>query len=221
VLDLVRMDLATIRRRWSVVLERTVRELQGMPLDDQPQPRKQIACTRSFGRTILDLPPLLEAVSSFASRAAEKLRAQGSYAGAVLVFVHTSPFRPGPHYSRSITIPLRRPTADTAHLVRAAVAGMQRIYSPGYELTKAVVMLLDLAPSTLLQDELDLDEGQGGRDRSRLMSALDALNARYGKGTVQMASAGVASAPKEWTMRQERRTPHYTTSWADMPVARA
>jgi DNA polymerase V len=224
VLDLVRMDLATVRRRWSVVLERTVRELQGMPcmpLDDQPQPSKQIACTRSFGRTILDLPPLLEAVSSFATRAAEKLREQGSYAGAVLVFVHTSPFRPGPHYSRSITIPLRRPTADTAHLVRAAVAGMQRIYSPGYELTKAGVMLLDLAPSTMVQGELGLEVEEGGRDRSRLMGALDALNARFGKGTVQMASAGVGSAPKEWAMRQERRTPHYTTCWADMPVARA
>ena len=103
VLDLARMDAATVRRRWNVVLERTVRELQGMPcieLDAMGAPRKEIACTRSFGRSVTDLEPLAEAVTEFASRAAEKLRKQGSVAGQVLVFAHTSPFRPGPRFAR-------------------------------------------------------------------------------------------------------------------------
>ena len=84
---------------WSVVLERTVRELQGMPcvqLEDVPAPKKEIAYTRSFGRPVTHLEPQIEAVSEFASRAAEKLRKQSSVVGQVLVFVHTSPFRPGP-----------------------------------------------------------------------------------------------------------------------------
>jgi DNA polymerase V len=82
-----------------VVLERTVRELQGMPcvqLEDVPAPKKEIAYTRSFGRPVTHLEPQIEAVSEFASRAAEKLRKQSSVVGQVLVFVHTSPFRPGP-----------------------------------------------------------------------------------------------------------------------------
>ena len=87
--DLARLDPASVRRRWSVVLERTVRELQGMPcidLEEAPTPKREIAVTRSFGRPVRELPQLLQAVSDFATRAAEKLRRQGSLAGRVLVF---------------------------------------------------------------------------------------------------------------------------------------
>ena len=224
VLDLARLDPATVRRRWSVVLERTVRELQGMPciaLDDAPAPKKEIACTRAFGTAVTELPPLVEAVSEFASRAAEKLRKQGSLASQLLVFCHTSPFRPGPRFNKSVVVPLRRPTADTAKLVWAAAAGMRRMYEPGYRMAKAGVMLLDLVPASVQQAELDLED-EDHRDRSRLMEAIDALNTRYGKGTVHSAATGGGSkAPREWGMKQERRTPHYTTRWEDVPVARA
>ena len=224
VLDLARLDPATVRRRWSVVLERTVRELQGMPciaLDDAPAPKKEIACTRAFGTAITDLPPLVEAVSEFASRAAEKLRKQNSLASQLLVFCHTSPFRPGPRFNKSVVVPLRRPTADTGKLVWAAAAGMRRMYEPGYRMAKAGVMLLDLVPSSAQQGELNLED-EDHRDRSRLMEAIDALNTRYGKGTVHSAATGGDSkAPREWGMKQERRTPQYTTRWDDVPIARA
>ena len=223
VLDLARMDPATVRRRWSVVLERTVRELQGMQcidLDDAPAPKKEIACTRSFGQAVTELPPLLEAVSEFASRAAEKLRKQGSLASQLLVFAHTSPFRPGPRFHKSAVVPLRRPTADTGKLVYAATLGMRRMYEPGYKMAKAGVMLLDLVPGSVQQGELDLEE-EDQRDRTRLMEALDTLNGRYGKGTVHSASTGCINKGKDWGMRQERLTPQYTTRWEDVPVARA
>ncbi|KQP43896.1 Y-family DNA polymerase [Pseudorhodoferax sp. Leaf274] len=224
VLDLVHSDPATIRRRWGVVLERTVRELQGMPcvgLDDAPAPKKEIACTRSFGRPITDLPPLIEAVSEFAGRAAEKLRKQDGHAGQVLVFAHTSPHRPGPRFHRSVIVPLRRPTADTPALVRAAVAGLHQIYQPGYDLIKAGVMLLDLTPASRVQQELALEDDSADPTRARLMVAMDALNGRYGKGTVHAASTGMHDNRREWGMRQERRTPNYTTAWDEVPVARA
>ena len=223
VYDLANLSPSTVRSRWSVVLERTVRELQGQPcidLEDSPAPKKEIACTRSFGRPVRELTPLVEAVSEFASRAAEKLRRQSGLASEVLVFIRTSPFRPGPKFARSIIVPLRRPTADTAQLVSAAVAGVKTIYESGYELSKAGVMLLDLVPDNTVQYELNLED-ELPEDRSRLMSALDRLNQRYGKGTVHMASAGAGSAPKVWGMKQERRTPQYTTRWEDMPLARA
>jgi DNA polymerase V len=225
VLELALLDPATVRSRWSVVLERTVRELRGMPcvqMEDVPVPKKEIAYTRSFGRPVTDLEPLLEAVSEFASRAAEKLRKQNSVVGNVLVFAHTSPYRPGPKYHRSVIVPLRRPSADTALIVHAAMAGLHQIYQPGFDLIKAGVMLLDLAPDHLVQGELDLeDDGAEEAERSGLMKVMDGLNNRFGKGTVHVASSGLDDPHREWGMRQERKTPHYTTKIEDIPVARA
>lgn len=223
VLDLIRLSPSTVRARWSVVLEKTVRELQGqscIEMEDAPAPKKEIACTRSFGHPVRELAPLIEAVSEFAGRAGEKLRRQHSVASEVQVFTHTSPFRAGPKFNKSVIVPLRRPTADTSALVRAAVIGMRSIYRPGFDLIKAGVMLLDLVPDTLQQGELDL-EGDDDRDRTRLMAAMDCLNDRFGKGTLHVASGGLDDHRREWGMRQERRTPQYTTRWEDVPIARA
>jgi DNA polymerase V len=224
VLDLARMSPAMARARWSVLLEKTVRELQGQPcmqLDEVPAAKKEIACTRSFGRPIRELSPLIEAVSAFATRVGEKLRKQNSVAGQVLVFLHTSPHRPGPRFAQSMVVPLRRPSADTTHLVGAAVAGLRAIYKPGYDLSKAGVMLLDLMPESMGQGELDLEEDDLACDRTRLMSAMDALNERFGKGTLTVASAGTATQLKDWSMRQDRKTPNYTTDWNQLAIARA
>ena len=225
VLDLARLDAATVRRRWSVVLERTVRELQGTPcieLADTPVAKQEIACTRSFGHAVTDLADLAEAVTEFASRAAQKLRQQGSQAAQVLCFIRTSPFRPEAQYSRSISVPLRRASADTGVIVAAALAGLAAIYRPGFKYAKAGVMLLDLQSDRVQQGELMFeDEATELQARSQLMTTLDELNLRYGRGTVVMASAGLAGERRVWSMKQERRTPGYTTCWADMPVARA
>lgn len=224
VLKLTRLDAAMVKRRWSVMLERTVRELQGTPcidLDHAPVPKQQIACTRSFGHAVTELKDLNEAITEFASRSAQKLRKQGSLAGQVLVFIRTSPFRKDPQYSRSTTVPLRRPSADTAVIVTAALAGLRAIYQPGFKYAKAGIMLMELQPDTVQQIELDLQDDDVQEDRGRLMTALDTLNQRYGRGTVLMASAGLAGDRRAWSMKQERRTPGYTTCWEDMPVARA
>lgn len=220
--DLSRMDPGTVRRRWNVVLERTVRELCGqscMALEDVPTDKKQIAVTRSFGRPVTTLEPLLEAVSEFASRAAEKLRKQGSFAGQLYVFAHSSPFRPPPQFSRGVVVPLRRPTADTSILVQAARAGVRRFYEDGYQLQKAGVILLDLASSTLHQGELDLEDSEP-EDQSHLMTTIDRLNRRYGRGTVFFGGTGVGTE-RAWGARQMRLTPQYTTRLEDIPVARA
>ena len=223
VLDLARLSPSMVRGRWGVVLERTVRELQGQPcigLEDAPPAKQQIACTRSFGHPVTELPDLIEAISEFASRAAEKLRHQSGQAGQILVFAHTSPFRPGPSFSKSVVVPLRRPTADSRLLVHSAVAGVRQIYQPGFRLSKAGVMLMDLTNDATKQGELDF-EPVVNRDRAKLMTAMDAINHRYGRGTVHVGSASRQRAPSDWSMRQERLTPQYTTKWSDLPVARA
>lgn len=223
VADLLAIDAATLRRGWSVVLERTARELRGvscMSLEDVAPDKKEIASTRSFGRVVTSKEQLVEAVSSFCTRASEKLRVQQSLAGQVHVFIRTSPFRKtDPQYSRSITVPLRRPTCDTAKIVNAALLGLDAIFRPEYRYAKAGVMLVDLQPDTIKQHELELDEAP--KDAGKLMSALDTLNRRYGRGTVGIGSAGAAKAKRDWTMKQERRTPAYTTCWEDMPRVRA
>ena len=223
-LDLIRIDAATIRAKFSVVVERTVRELQGtacMDLDDAPAPKKEIACTRSFGHPVTALSDLSEAVTHFASRAAEKLRKQDSTAQQLMCFIRTSPFRQDAQYSRSVCMPLRRPTADTATLVTAALSGLKGIYRPGFSSAKACVMLMDLQADTVHQSELAFDEQEEIRDRSPLMATRDGLNQRFGRGTVLMASAGLAGERRAWVMKQERRTPAYTTCWDDMAIAKA
>ncbi len=223
VLDLARLDPAAVRNKWSVVLERTVRELQGtscIDLENAPAAKKEIACTRSFGQPVTALSDLKEAVTHFASRAAEKLRKQGSTAHQLMCFVRTSPFRKDSQYSRSICVPLRRPTADTSVLVSAAVEGLTAIYRPGFNYAKAGVMLMDLQPDTVCQGELDLQSDETP-DRSKLMTTLDGLNRKFGRGTVLMASAGLAGERRAWVMKQERRTQAYTTCWDDLAVARA
>ena len=223
VLDLVRLDPAMVKRRWSVVLERTVRELQGtscVELEHEPQAKQEIACTRSFGHPVTEQSDLAEAITEFASRAAQKLRKQSSLAGQVLCFIRTSPFRQDAQYSRSITVPLRRPSADTAVIVAAALSGLKAIYRPDFKMAKAGVMLLELQSDAVQQQELALEDDNVA-DRGRLMTTLDDLNQRYGRGTVLMASAGLDGNRRAWSMKQERRTPGYTTCWEDMAVARA
>ena len=216
--DLASLDPATARRHWSVVLERTVLELQGIsciPLEDAPQARKEIACTRSFGHPVTALNEVSEAVTEFTSRAAEKLRKQNSFASQILVYIRTSPFRPEPQYSRSVVVPLRRPTSDTGILIESALMGLRVIYKPNFKLAKAGVMLLDLQSSDYEQIELDLEQDETA-DRSKLMKALDVVNQRFGRGTLHMASAGMAGDKRVWSMKQERRTPRYTTRMEDI-----
>ncbi|HEU6456571.1 MAG TPA: DUF4113 domain-containing protein, partial [Roseateles sp.] len=224
--ELAQMDATAARLNWSVVLERTVRELQSTPciaFEDSPAPRKQIASTRSFGEPVRTLGPLIQAVTEFATRAAEKLRKQDSHAAQVMVFVRTSPFRKkDAQYSRSTVVPLRRPCADTVAIVDAAITGLHAVFQPGFNLAKAGVMLLDLQPAAEGQLELDLEDDAPKRDRTRLMQAVDVINDRWGKGTMRVGSAKPRRAsPGGWETKQERRTPAYTTDWDAMPVARA
>jgi DNA polymerase V len=123
VLALKQADPGHIRHQFSVMLERTVMELRGvscMALEEIAPTKQQIVCSRSFGAAVLHLPDLQEAVTGYATRAAEKLCRQASVAGAVHVFIGTGPFREkDPQYSQGMTIPLPDATNDTMKLVKA------------------------------------------------------------------------------------------------------
>ena len=132
------------------------------------------------------------------------------------MFIRTSPFREqDAQYSGYRMFKLLEPSSDSAALTQAALAVLQAIYKPGFNYAKAGVMLMELTPASQQQFTLDLGAGLD-ESRGRLMSAMDRLNRRFGRGTVTLATAGVASAPKEWSMKQERRTPRYTTRWSEL-----
>ena len=228
VLDLKRADAAALGRQLSVVMQKTVRELQGTPcleVDDDPPAQQQILCSRSFGNPVTELPDLIEVVSGFATRVARRLREQHSACSAVHVFIRTSPYRrQDRQHAPTATLPLPRPTSDTRALVTAAVKALRGIYKPGYRYLKAGVMLVDLQNGRHAQDSLDLfDEPEplqpdGRRD---LMATLDALNERFGLDAVSLASSARRSARSTHASRQERRSPRYTTRLDEVIVARA
>ena len=231
-LDLVNADVTALRKQFSVVLEKTVLELRGtscLHVDDAPAANQQIMCSRSFGAPMTELSGLTEVVSQFASRVAEKVRHQQSVAGAVHVFITTSPFRKNDRqHSASVTMPLVRPTADTRQVIGAAVRALEGMYRSGFNYVKAGVMLVDLQPQGQEQGELDLfsatHEAEATalqRDHSGLMGAIDTLNRRFGRGAVAVASATRQEAHSGYTAKQERRSPRYTTRHDEIPTARA
>ncbi len=222
VLDVIRADPAALRQQFNVVLERTVRELRGEPcqaVDDVPEANQQIMCSRSFGEPVTSVASLTESVSGFAARVAQKLRAQGSVAGAVQVFLSTSPFRQQDRqHSPSATLSLRPPTADTRQLAAAATRALEAMFRPGHRYVKAGVVLVDLQPQGHAQapEQPDLfgdltPQPTGRRDRTRLMNAMDALNIRFGQGAVAVASGARPARRPAHAARQEQRSPRYTT----------
>ena len=222
-LDLANMPPGYVRSTWGLVMERTVRELNGIsciPLEEIPPSRQQIAVTRSFGKPVWELPPLIEAVSEFASMAAEKLRKGKLRAGAIHVFIRTSPFRHSPRFYNSAVMQLGAPTSDSKVLVGAAISALKSIFEPDYLLAKAGVILLDLTPAT--QQQQDLLAPPAERDQSLLMEAMDSINAKYGRGTLHVASlADERIRSSTWRPKQQMRSPRYTTRLDEIPVVHA
>lgn len=218
--DLRRSDPEYIRQQFSVVVERTVKELNGIPcieLEEAGTPRQQIMVSRSFGMPVTSLQDLIESVTSYAVTAAEKLRHDRSVAASLCVFIQSNPFKENePQYSRSMVMPLTQPTDDTIKLVHAAIAGLKAIYRPSYRYKKSGVLLMGLHPKANLQASL-FDEPQESSKASGMMSIMDEINRKMGKGSLTIAAAGVRP---RWAMRRESKSPDYTTDWAELPVVR-
>lgn len=211
-LDLRRADPVDIRRRFSVVQERVVRELNGESClaPEVVGARQQLMSTRSFGRPTDDADVLRAAVSHHASVVAARLRAQQGRAQYLQVMI-----RNGSQHQGTV-VALAQPTADTGALVMAAVEGMRRLYRPGQDYRKVGVLLGGLCDGREVQPDL-FGEREDPR-RQRLMVALDDINRRHGRDTLRVASTGLSKA---WLMRAEHRSPRYTTCVGELPVVRA
>lgn len=215
-------DPKWLRRHFGVVMERIGLELRGvscLSLETVPPPRKQILTSRSFGEKVTRLEDLRAAVTRFAVRAGEKLRAQGLSAQALSVFIQTSPFdTTQPYYANAVTLAFDRPSQDSGYLIRQALRGLERLFRDGYAYQKAGVMLLDLVPAGVAQTDLFPSEASDPVRSSRLMQALDQINRRHGRQTVRFAGEGLS---ERWHLRTRLKSPNYTTRWTELPTVRA
>lgn len=221
-LDLARLDPETARQKFSIVLAKTIQELRGTPrieFEADQEPKKQIISSRSFGMPVTGIQQLADAISEFTAIACQKLRRQYSIAGGISVYIRTSSFRPGRQYSGNHLVYLDTPSADTIALTQAALSALHKIFRPGYNYAKAGVMLVDIEAATAVQQAL-FPAGPEEEKRDTLMNTLDLINHQFGKNTLKIASSGI-HAKENWYMRQERKTPGYTTNWNELMVVRA
>lgn len=221
VLDLKQANPKRLRQLFSVMMEKTSYELNGVVCIDFEEVRpvkKQIVSSRSFGHPVRDFNSLAESITLYVSRAAEKLRHQASYAGSVHVYIRTSPFKEKQaFYSNGLTIPLSVPSDDTRNLAHAALFGLKQIYKPHYDYAKAGVMLDELVSEKGAQIDLFgdcvLSPVPLAPRSNKLMKALDAINRKMGKESVKLASEGFN---RPWRMKQDNKSPRYTTHWEDL-----
>ena len=213
VLDLKLADPDYIRQQFSIVLEKTVRELNGvicMELKDIAEPNKEIMVSRSFGRRVKDKQELIEAVTAYTSRAAERMRKQESVATSLYIYIRTSPHDDKKQYANGINIPLFQPTDDSMALTNAALLGLDYIYREGFDYQKAGVTLCNLTSKDKMQGNLFNDTIAHSR-----MKIMDTINQRW-KGKLKLGSEGVT---KEWEMKAQFKSRNYTTDWDQLMIA--
>jgi DNA polymerase V len=215
-LDLREAHTPTLRAEFGVVMEKTqleLREVACVKLEEVQADKKQIISSRSFGGMVTELSVLKDALSTFVANACAKLRSQNGHAAVIQVFMQTNRFRKDlPQYMPSLAVPLPHPTNDTLEVNRWADHLCECMFKEGYQYKKVGVMLSEISPTTHQQE--DLWEPTVTRTE-KLMRELDKLNLRYGRGTVRVSAQG---AYKEWQMRQERKSPNYTTDWNEVPA---
>ncbi|HBR4857525.1 TPA: Y-family DNA polymerase [Klebsiella michiganensis] len=220
VLKLADTDIRFIRKHFNVVLERTVRELRGEPclgLEEFAPVKQEIVCSRSFGGRITEYHEMRQAICSYASRAAEKLRGEHQYCRFISAFVKTSPFALNePYYGNSASVKLLTPTQDSRDIIAAATRCLDAIWKDGLRYQKAGVMLGDFYSQGVAQLNL-FDDNAPRKNSEKLMEVLDHLNAKDGRGTLYFAGQGIQTA---WQMKREMLSPRYTTRFSDLLCVR-
>lgn len=216
--DLAIQPTQRIQDQFNVVIARTVMELNGIPclaLEEIAPDKQQIVCSRSFSRRLTEFRELSAALAEFGSRAAEKLRKQGSVAGCITVFIRTNPFNPNePQYQRSASIKLDTGTQDTRVIGVTANRLLETIYKPGYGYQKAGIQLSHIH-SEASPGQSDLFDYVGNNlpaENRVLMKTIDQINRRFPKG-VSIASTGL---DKTWKPKTERISQRYTTNWREL-----
>lgn len=217
VADFVALDGDQVRELLTVTGQRTHAELRGIrcfPFSMNPQAKKSLAVTRSFGHAVTAWEEMREAVAAYAARAGEKLRRHGLKAAAMQVFMHTNRFNNDPSYANQMTVAIE-PTADSLALIASATRAAAAMWRDGYRYAKAGIVLVDLYQPGQLP-VADLFASRDLEKSKALMAALDAVNGRFGRNTLR---PGAVAATPAWGMRRGNLSPCYTTRESDfLPV---
>ncbi len=198
-----------IRRNMSVVGLRLKNELEGISTLglETPAKKKMIATTRSFEKMYTQLPDIKERVATFAISCAEKLRKQNAHCNSLMIFLHTNGFRKDlPQYGRNIVIQTPYPTNSSIDLARIAIDGLEKIFKSGYHYKKAGVIVMNITPDTQKQYTLFTNENP---KHPTIMHIVDKLNKAYGNNKIKFA---IQSLGRQWKMKQEKRSPRYSTN---------
>jgi DNA polymerase V len=209
-MDLAQTDAWKLRQKFSVVIEKTARELAGTPcleLGEADPPKQEICCSRMFGDRLTSIESIKEAVATYTQRAAEKLRAQNSLCKKIRVSIRTGMFNPEEaKYANGALVELPYPTNDVRLMTKAATEAVNRLFRPGFKYSKAEVLLMDLRQPGEFTDDLFAHSQPVAADK--VMSVLDNINSRWGRGTLRAASVPVSPG---WAMRRDFMSKSFTT----------
>ena len=177
---------------------------------EEVEDKKVIANTRSFGKDTYDKSELKEAIATFSTKVAEKLRLQDGVAFSVTVFIHTNAFKEYEQYYGVGTHNFITGTSDTVKIIKAAHKVLEGIYRPGFGYKKGGVILNQIVPKS--ENQLDLFNPDP-EDNEKLSNVLDAINARFGPRTIKSAACGIN---QQWKLRADHISKKFTTNWDDI-----
>ena len=217
--DLRDADAKQIRRRFSVVLERTVMELRGIPcipLEEERRYKDQMIFSRSFSRPVDTIPELRQVLSIYAQKVSSRMRARGQVAEVVSAWASTSPFGEGPSHSAHISVALPAPSEDPILFSKAAQMLSTRAVD-GMRYVRAGVVLTGLAPKDAA---VPLDLFQWEYEGRNVGAMLDAITAQLGPAAIGIGRGGLKNAPV-WNMKRNMLSPRATTHWDELCLVRA
>jgi len=217
--DFIKAPEEWVRKEMAVVGLRLQKELKGIPCmrwEDELKAKKNICTSRGFGKLIVSKKEVQQAVATFTSSCAYKLRKQNSCAKKVHVFIQTNIHRKqDDQYFHSITLDLPVPANSTTQLLKYTMKALDIIYLPGYKYNKTGVMVMDLIPAEQLQ--LNLFDNQGEKGQS-VMKAVDGINKLFGEEVVRTATQ---TFNRKWKLKQNHLSQRYTTRLNELMIVKA
>lgn len=214
-IDFVNASEEWIRKNMSVVGQRTLNELRGIPcIEMQPMPpaKKNICVARGFGKLHTRKEEVQEALANYVSMVAFKLRREKLCTRVITVFIQTNVHRQGDkQYSRSIDMQLPVATNSSSELIHHALKALEVIFHDGYNYNKCGCVANDLMPEQMIQAAMyDLENRPRNKE---VMTTMDKINGRFGKDLVRVARQGYS---RKWKLRQAKLSKCYTTRIEDI-----